>query len=72
MKKGLILYLCLFVICVNTNIVFASKDSEIRSYRAVKQAKSKVISELSTRSLFTLTFRVKDSTCCGKNMHLNQ
>lgn len=36
------------------------------------QAKSKVISELSTRSLFTLTFRVKDSTCCGKNMHLNQ
>lgn len=45
MRKCLILFLGLFVVCINTNIVFASKNSEIRSYRAVKQAKSKVINK---------------------------
>lgn len=45
MRKGLILFLGLVVVCVNTNVVFASKDSEIRSYRAIKQAQAKVINK---------------------------
>lgn len=62
MRKCLILFLGLFLICVNTNIVFASKDSEIRSYRAVKQAKSKVINKKIKAQKKELTKLLSDPT----------
>lgn len=62
MKKCLILFLGLFLIYVNTNTVFASKDSEIRSYRAVKQAKSKVINKKIKAQKKELTKLLSDPT----------
>ncbi len=62
MRKCLILFLGLFLIYVNTNIVFASKDSEIRSYRAVKQAKSKVINKKIKAQKKELTKLLSDPT----------
>lgn len=62
MRKCLILFLGLFLIYVDTNIVFASKDSEIRSYRAVKQAKSKVINKKIKTQKKELTKLLSDPT----------
>lgn len=62
MKKGLILFLSLFVVCANASIVFASKDSEIRSYRTIKQAQAKVINKKIKAQKRELTKLLSDTT----------
>lgn len=62
MKKGLILFLVYFIMLLSMNVTYASKDAEIRSYRAVKQAKSKVINKKIKAQKKELTKLLSDPT----------
>lgn len=62
MKKFLMLALGLFIFFMSSNIAKASKDSEIRSYRAMQQTQSKAINKNLKAQKKELTNTLLDTT----------
>lgn len=62
MNKFLVLALGLFIFFMSSNIAKASKDSEIRSYRAMQQTQSKVINKGLKAQKKELTNTLLDTT----------
>lgn len=62
MNKFLVLALGFFIFFMSSNIAKASKDSEIRSYRAMQQTQSKVINKGLKAQKKELTNTLLDTT----------
>jgi hypothetical protein len=62
MNKFLVLALGFFIFFMSSNIAKASKDSEIRSYRAMQQTQSKVINKGLKAQKKELTDTLLDTT----------